>query len=90
MKMRVLVKEKRETLGKEHYYAACPLSRALVSCKYMRNIREHPAILPRDIESYIAEGIQIEYIGRQCDVLDNMGATHVQDNKKPKKQEEME
>lgn len=77
MKMKLLVKSIRETLGKEHYFPDCPISRALVMCKFIKQIRENPQILPRDVQNFLSEGIEVEYRGRRSETLDQLGAKKV-------------
>lgn len=73
--MKILVKPSSETLGKEFYFPDCPISRALVMCKFVKTIRENPRILPRDVQNFMKEGIDVEYRGRRSETLDQLGAT---------------
>ncbi len=77
MKMKILVKPKIETCGKERYFPDCPLSRALCISKVVKGRRENPHILPQDVQAFIHEDIKVEYTGRRNEVLDKLGAVKI-------------
>lgn len=64
-----------ETIGRERYMPDCPISRAFIACRFDKNRRPNPHILPKDVQNFVDQGIKIEYRGRRSKTLDKMGAT---------------
>ena len=73
--IRLILGSMKETRGHEWYSPDCPISRALIACRYQKGARPNPVIVPKDVQNFVDQGIKIEYRGRRSKTLDKIGAT---------------
>jgi hypothetical protein len=70
MRIEVEVRSKRDGFGTDRFEPKCPITRAVAEAE------KSGCINKKYLKSFIENGLTLEYSGRRCELLDQMGAIY--------------
>jgi hypothetical protein len=72
MKIEVDVMEREESFGNDRFFPQCPITRAITEAVRSKCVKI------KFIKTFVENGIELEYTGRKCEALDQIGGKHKQ------------
>lgn len=72
MKIEVEVKDKENSFGNDRFVPKCPITRAVAEAVRSKCVNK------KFLKTFVESGLELEYTGRKCEALDQIGGKHKQ------------